>query len=160
MKAIGIIPARLHSSRLSNKVLRPILNRPLLWHTWRRAKQAGVLDEVIIACCNEEVKEKALSFGAQVVMTSPEHKSGTDRIAEVASGLDCEIVLNIQADEPLIKPETLNEMARFLIDNPGQNMASIAFAAKDLDELKDENVVKVVVDSNSNALYFSRNLIP
>lgn len=160
MKAVGIIPARLKSERLENKILKPISNRPLLWYVWQRAKAALALDKVIIACCDKEVKERAQGFGAQVMMTCPEHKSGTDRIAEVASQIDCEIVLNIQADEPLIKPETLNEMAHFLIDNPDQRIVSIAFAITQPEQLEDPNVVKVVVNNSGNALYFSRELIP
>jgi len=160
MKAVGIIPARLKSKRLANKVLKPISNRPLLWYVWQRAKNASALNKVIIACCDREVKEKAQSFGAQAIMTYPGHKSGTDRVAEVASAIDCEIVLNIQADEPLIKSETLNKMVHFLIDNPKQRMVSIAFSTTKREQLEDPNVVKVVVDNSANALYFSRELIP
>ncbi len=160
MKAVGIIPARLKSKRLAKKILKPISNRPLLWYVWQRAKNASALNKVIIACCDREVKEKAQSFGAQVIMTHPRHKSGTDRVAEVASAIDCEIVLNIQADEPLIKSETLNKMVRFLIDNPKQRMVSVAFATTKREQLEDPNIVKVVVDNSANALYFSRALIP
>jgi 3-deoxy-manno-octulosonate cytidylyltransferase (CMP-KDO synthetase) len=160
MRTVGIIPARLKSERLANKVLKPISDKPLIWYVWQKAKNARILDRVIIACCDDEVKEKALSFGAEVFLTSPEHKSGTDRIAEVASKIDCDVVLNIQADEPLIKSETLDKLAIFLVDNPNQVMASIAFVTTKQRQLEDPNVVKVVVDKLGNALYFSRRLIP
>ncbi|MFH1856222.1 MAG: 3-deoxy-manno-octulosonate cytidylyltransferase [Candidatus Omnitrophota bacterium] len=160
MKVIGVIPARLNSQRLKNKVLKPICGKPLLWYTWQGAKKASLLDRVIIACCDKEVEEAALKFGAEVFPTDPNHKSGTDRIAEVAAGIDCDIILNIQGDEPLIKGETLDAVARVLIDNPDEVMASAAFGMTEKETLENENVVKVVLDNNGYALYFSRSLIP
>lgn len=160
MKAIAVIPARLKSERLKNKVLKPILGKPLLWYTWQQAKKASVFDKVIIACCDNEVKDAAENFGADVFLTSISHQSGTDRVAEVASKIDCDVALNIQADEPFIRPETLNELARFLFDNPDQLMASVAFSAVGAEYPGSPNVVKVVVDGTGNALYFSRALIP
>ncbi len=160
MNRIAVIPARLKSTRLANKVLKPISGKPLLWYTWQRAQKAHSLDKVIIAACDEEVKKAALAFGAEVYMTDPEHTSGTDRIAEVASGIEADIILNIQADEPLIKSETLDKLSNLLNNNPKEVMASLAFSTTNTRDLSDQNAVKVVVDNQNNALYFSRSLIP
>lgn len=160
MKVVGVIPARLKSERLKNKVLKLIAGKPLLWYVWKQAKEAKLLDKVIIACCDEEVKEAARNFGADVFWTNPELKSGTDRVADAASKINCEIVLNIQGDEPLIRPESLDEIAGFLIHNINYHMASVAFSTMQKEELENPNVVKVVTDKNGNALYFSRGMIP
>lgn len=160
MRVVGIIPARLKSERLKNKVLKQIAGKPLLWYVWRQAIETKLLDKVVIACCDEEVKEAAQNFGADIFLTNPELKSGTDRVAEAASKINCDIVLNIQGDEPLIKPQSLDEIVNFLINNTNYHMASVAFPATRKEELENPNVVKVVTDKNGDALYFSRGMIP
>lgn len=160
MRVVGIIPARLKSERLKNKVLKQIAGKPLLWYVWRQAIETKLLDKVVIACCDEEVKKTAQNFGADVFLTNPELKSGTDRVAEAASKINCDIVLNIQGDEPLIRPQSLDEIANFLINNTNYHMVSVAFPSSRKEELENPNVVKVVTDKNGNALYFSRGMIP
>ena len=115
MDVIGVIPARWASSRFEGKVLADILGKPMLEHVWQRAKSALLLDEVIIACDDERVASAANSFGAKVVMTSKDHVSGTDRIVEVINPLDVKVVVNIQADEPLIHSAMIDEAVRPLL---------------------------------------------
>ncbi|PIP19903.1 MAG: 3-deoxy-manno-octulosonate cytidylyltransferase [Candidatus Omnitrophica bacterium CG08_land_8_20_14_0_20_41_16] len=160
MEVIGVIPARYSSTRFEGKVLADILGKPMLQHVWERAKQARLLDEVIIACDHEAVADAARKFGAKVVMTSKGHASGTDRLAEVVNPLDVKIVVNIQGDEPLIHPTMIDSVARALLDNSSIAMATVMKKIDDLKLINDPNVVKVVVDKNNFALYFSRAAIP
>ncbi len=160
MEVIGVIPARYASTRFEGKVLADILGKPMIQHVWERAKQASVLDDLIIACDDERVANTAREFGAKVVMTSKDHTCGTDRISEVVNPLDVKIVLNIQADEPLIHPTMIDAVARSLLEDKDVAIATIAKRIDDLKEIHDPNVVKVVVDKNNFALYFSRALIP
>lgn len=160
MNVLGIIPARYHSTRFEGKVLAEILGKPMLQHVWERAKQALVLDDLIVACDHESVAEVARGFGAKVVMTSTGHASGTDRISEVIHPIDVKIVVNIQGDEPLIQPVMIDSVARALLDDESLGVATIIKRIEDLSVLNDPNVVKVVVDKNNFALYFSRAAIP
>jgi len=160
MDVIGVIPARYSSTRFQGKVLADIMGKPMIQHVWERVKQARMLDEVIIACDHEEVADIARGFGAKVVMTSKAHACGTDRIAEVINPLDVKIVVNIQADEPLIHPTMIDSVARALLDDLKVSMATVMKKVEDLTSINDPNVVKVVTDKNGFALYFSRNAIP
>jgi 3-deoxy-manno-octulosonate cytidylyltransferase (CMP-KDO synthetase) len=160
MDVIGVIPARYSSTRFEGKVLASIMGKPMIQHVWERAKQVRTLDEVIIACDNEEVANVSREFGAKVVMTSKGHASGTDRIAEVVNPLDVKIIVNIQGDEPLIHPTMIDSVARALIDDPKISMATIMKRIENPELINDPNVVKVVVDRNNFALYFSRAAIP
>jgi len=160
MDVIGVIPARYASTRLEAKVLADILGKPLIQHVWERAKQAKLLDDLIIACDDERVASAAKEFGAKAVMTSKDHSTGTDRIAEVVNPLDVRIVLNIQGDEPLIHPTMIDSVARALLDDHSTAMATIAKKIEDHHAVADHNVVKVVLDKNNFALYFSRAAIP
>ena len=114
MKTIGVIPARFASSRFPAKVLANIDGKPLIWHVWDKAIQCKELDEVLIACDHEEVFKVSQGFKARVVMTDPNHPSGSDRIAEAIKGLNVDIVLNIQGDEPFIDARTIDALAVLL----------------------------------------------
>ena len=160
MDVIGVIPARYSSTRFAAKVLAPLAGKPMIQHVWERAKQSKVLDDLIIACDNELVEAAALEFGAKVVMTSKQHTCGSDRISEVVNPLDVKIVVNIQADEPLIHPMMIDSVARAILEDSSVNMATIKKRITDPILLSDPNVVKVVTDKNDFALYFSRALIP
>jgi len=160
MDVIGVIPARFSSTRFEGKVLVKILGKPMIQHVWERAKQAKALDELIIACDDELVANTARDFGANVVMTSKEHTCGTDRIAEVVNPLDVKIVINIQADEPLIHPMMINSVARALLEDRNLSMATLMKKIEDPLLIDDPHTVKVVVDKNNFALYFSRSPIP
>lgn len=160
MDVIGVIPARYSSTRFHGKVLAQIIGKPMIQHVWERAKQARMLDEVIVACDQEEVASVASAFGAKVVMTSKAHSCGTDRIAEVVNPLDVKIIVNIQADEPLIHPTMIDSVARALIEDNSVSMATVKKRIEDENLTGDPNVVKVVTDRNGFALYFSRSRIP
>ncbi len=160
MDVIGVIPARYSSTRFEGKVLADILGKPMIQHVWERAKEALVLDDLIIACDEEIVADACSKFGAKVVMTSKGHACGTDRISEVVNPLDVKIIINIQGDEPLIHPSMIDSVARALLDDSNISMATIMKRIEDDKELHDSGVVKVVVDKNNFALYFSRAVIP
>lgn len=160
MDVIGVIPARYSSTRFEGKVLADIAGKPMLQHVWERAKEARILDDLIIACDDELVAEAAKNFGAKVALTSKGHASGTDRIIEVINPLEVKIVVNIQADEPLINPVMIDTVARALLDDDAVTMATLSKKIEDPLEINDPHVVKVVVDKNNFALYFSRASIP
>jgi len=160
MEVIGVIPARYSSTRFEGKVLADILGKPMLQHVWERAKQALTLDDLIIACDNELVASAAKGFGAKVILTSKDHICGSDRIIEVVNPLDVKIIINIQGDEPLIHPMMIDSVARSLLDDKRITMATLMKKIDHPKDIEDPNVVKVVVDKNNFALYFSRAPIP
>jgi 3-deoxy-manno-octulosonate cytidylyltransferase (CMP-KDO synthetase) len=160
MNCLGVIPARYQSTRFEGKVLKDISGKTMLQHVWERAKQSKLLEDLIIACDHETVLEAALSFGAKAVLTSKDHACGTDRIIEVVNPLEVKIVINIQADEPLIQPTMIDSVARALIEDSAISMATLMKRIEDPALINDPNVVKVVVDKNNFALYFSRSSIP
>ena len=160
MNVIGVIPARYSSTRFEGKVLADISGKPMIQHVWERAKQALILDDVIIACDDERIAAVAKGFGAKVVFTAKAHICGTDRIIEVINPLEVKAVINIQADEPLIHPMMIEAVGRALLDDPKISMATLMKRIEDPKEINDPHVVKVVVDKNNFALYFSRAAIP
>ena len=160
MNVIGVIPARYQSTRFEGKVLADILGKPMIQHVWERGKESLLLDDLIIACDDERVAAVAKEFGAKVVLTAKAHASGTDRIIEVVNPLDVKIIINIQGDEPLIHPTMIDAVARALLDDSSISMATIMKNIEDERVINDPNVVKVVIDKNNFALYFSRSPIP
>ena len=160
MDCIGVIPARFSSSRFQGKILADICGKPMIQHVWERAKTALALDGLIIACDDETVAKTAANFGAKVVLTAKGHVCGTDRIIEVVNPLDVKIVINIQADEPLIEPVMIDQLAQAMLCNKDISMATLMKKISRAHELNDPNIVKVVVDKNNFALYFSRSVIP
>ncbi len=159
MKFIAIIPARLDSKRLPRKVLREVLDKPLIQWVYERVARAGKLDAVWISTDSEEVEAACRKFTDNVHRSSSEHLCGTDRIAELAETLDADVYFNIQCDEPLMEPELVDAVAD-LFGAPDVQMATAATAIKTDDEMLDANVVKVVNDQKGDALYFSRAAIP
>jgi 3-deoxy-manno-octulosonate cytidylyltransferase (CMP-KDO synthetase) len=160
VKVLACIPARYGSRRFAGKVLAKDTGKFLIQHTFERALQADCLERVLIATDDEKVAAAAESFGAECVMTRPEHKSGTDRIAEAVAGIDVDIVLNLQGDEPEIEPGNIDLLAKLLIDNPDYPMATLAAGFEDSEQVADPNVVKVITDVSGRAIYFSRSVIP
>ncbi|MBC7287809.1 MAG: 3-deoxy-manno-octulosonate cytidylyltransferase [Armatimonadetes bacterium] len=160
MKVIGVIPARYHSTRLPAKVLADIAGKPMVQHVYERASQAACLSEVIVATDDERVRRAVERFGGRAEMTSPYHASGTDRVAEVAARVDCDVVVNIQGDEPLIDPQVIEAAVAPLLADPHLRMCTVATPIRTLQEHLDESVVKVVLDRHGFALYFSRAPIP
>ncbi len=160
MNVIGVIPARYSSVRFEGKVLADILGKPMIQHVWERAKQSLLLDDLIIACDDERVASAARGFGAKVALTAKGHACGTDRICEVINPLDVKVVINIQGDEPLIHPTMIDSVAQALLDNNSISMATVMKMIEEPEVINDPNVVKVVIDKNNFALYFSRSPIP
>ena len=160
MKVIGIIPARYDSKRFPGKVLADILGKPVIQRVYEQARKAELLDEILVATDNEKIFKAVENFGGKAVMTSSNCKSGTDRLAEVAGSLDGDIFLNIQGDEPLIPPEVISEVAQTLIEDNAIEIATVARKITTQEELNNPNVVKVVIDNDGFALYFSRAQIP
>lgn len=160
MKTIGVIPARLASTRFPAKVLARIDGRSLIRHVWEKACLCKELDSVLIACDHQDIFQAAKDFKAQVVMTDPRHPSGSDRIAEAIKDLDVDIVVNIQGDEPFIDPRTIDALAVLLKQDPHASMGTVIKAITNEEDAQNPNVVKCVVDDQGYALYFSRSPIP
>lgn len=156
MKTIGIIPARYASTRFPGKPLHPIAGKPLIQHVVERCREASALADVIVATDDERIAKVAAEF-CTVEMTRADHSTGTDRIAEVVARLNCDAVVNVQGDEPLIAPAVIDAVAIALMD---AEMTTAATAVNNISELKDSNAVKVVVSATGRALYFSRRTIP
>ena len=159
-KILGVIPARFSSTRFPGKVLASLHGKSMLQHVYERASQARYLTSAIIATDDDRVAAVARSFGAPVRMTRADHMSGTDRVAEVASAENAEIVVNIQGDEPLIDPAAIDAAILPLVHEPGVVMATLKKRIENPREISDPNVVKVVTDTAGDAIYFSRSPIP
>ena len=164
METLGVIPARYHSTRLAGKVLMEVAGKPLIQHVYERAQKAKRLDALWIATDDSRVRAAALAFGAEVVMTSPTHRSGTDRVAEAVKKVSVKVVVNIQADEPLVAPA----MVDLLVETLQKEKEAVGVVTlyrplrrlADKQDLSNPNVVKVVMDRAGYALYFSRAQIP
>ncbi|MBU0679656.1 MAG: 3-deoxy-manno-octulosonate cytidylyltransferase [Verrucomicrobia bacterium] len=159
-KIIGVIPARWASTRLPGKPLQPLCGKPLVQWVAERASKAATLSDVFIATDDERVRSAMEGAGFKVVMTAVEHPSGTDRIAEAIHGIDADIVVNIQGDEPLIDPGLIDEVAGALVGNDRWQMATAAVPLTDVKAVQSASVVKVVMDEEDGALFFSRSVIP
>jgi 3-deoxy-manno-octulosonate cytidylyltransferase (CMP-KDO synthetase) len=158
-KTLGIIPARWQSTRFPGKPLHPIAGKPLLRHVWERSRRARSLDSIIIATDDMRIAEAAFSWGAEVSLTSHSHQSGTDRIAEVAAkAKGFAHIINIQGDEPLIDPRLINRLVRELRNDRDLGMVTAAHPFGNLAEAASPHQVKVVLDRQGNALFFSRAL--
>ena len=156
MRIIGVIPARYASTRFPGKPLALIAGKPLAQHVVERCRKAKSLSEVIVATDDPRIRDVAGKF-CRVEMTSPEHPSGSDRIAEVLVRCECDAVVNVQGDEPLIDPTVIDAVAGALVK---EEMSTAATRIRNAEEYENPNVVKVVVNGASRALYFSRRTIP
>jgi len=160
VKVLVCIPARYGSTRFAGKVLAKDTGKFLIQHTYERACLAKLPEKVIIAADDERIVAAAKSFGAECVLTSIEHRSGTDRIAEAVADIETDIVVNLQADEPEIDPKNIDYVARLLIDNPDYPMATLAAELQNAEQIANPNVVKVIIDHDNKATHFSRAAIP
>jgi 3-deoxy-manno-octulosonate cytidylyltransferase (CMP-KDO synthetase) len=156
---VAIIPARFRSTRFPGKALAPIAGIPMIERVWRGAKRCARLRDVLVATDDARIAQTCEGFGATVVLTSAQHATGTDRIAEVAAGLDDDVVVNIQGDEPLIEPFVIEAALDALAADPEASLSTVAHPAGEA-ALDDPNRVKVVTDRRGRALYFSRARIP
>ncbi len=159
-RVIGVIPARFGSTRLAAKALALIGNEPMVVKVWRHACQATELGRVLVATDDRRIAEAARAAGAEAVMTSPAHLSGTDRVAEVAAQFAADLYLNIQGDLPFIAPRDLDALARSMLGGGEAAMGTLAAPVKSLEQWYNPNVVKVVLNDQGEALYFSRAPIP
>ncbi|MCC6353793.1 MAG: 3-deoxy-manno-octulosonate cytidylyltransferase [Verrucomicrobiae bacterium] len=159
-QVLGIIPARMASTRFPGKPLAPLAGKPMIQWVWERARKAKTLASVIIATDDALILHAARAFGAKAEMTRPTHPSGTDRAAEVAARHRCSLVVNIQGDEPLIDPRMIDQAVRSLAENRRFGMATLCREIHDPSDVTAPQVVKVVRRKDDEALYFSRHPIP
>lgn len=163
MKIVAVIPARYQSKRFNGKPLALIAGKPMIQHIFQRTKACPELDEIYVATDDLRIYECVQEFGGTAIITGENHQSGTDRIAEAVETInlaDRDIVVNIQGDQPIFQPSMLSDLIQALIKNPTIPMATLMHKIIDDQELRDINKVKVVVDNNGYALYFSRLPIP
>ncbi len=160
MKIVGVIPARLGSTRLKNKVLLDLCGKPVIQHVYEKSSQARMLDDLIVACDDELILETVKSFGGKAVLTSKDHRTGTERLAEVVNEMDTDIVVNIQGDEPLVHPMMIDELARLIAGDKKKFMGTVIRKSHSKEDFVNPNVVKAVVDHKGKVLYFSRCPIP
>jgi 3-deoxy-manno-octulosonate cytidylyltransferase (CMP-KDO synthetase) len=159
VEVLVVIPARYGSTRFEAKVLAKDTGKFLVQHTYERALCAKSVEKVLIATDSEKVMKACASFGADCVMTSATHQSGTDRIAEAAGNIDAEIIVNLQADEPEIEPTNIDYLVRLLRDSDA-DMATLVADFENQQQIHDPNIVKTIVDNEGGAIYFSRSVIP
>lgn len=158
---VGILPARWGSTRFPGKPLHRLAGKTLIQHVWERCQECKELHRVVIATDDDRIRDEALSFGAEVVMTAAHHPTGTDRIAEAVAAIpQATHIINIQGDEPLIDPALIDELARAMREDQDLPMVTAANPIEDEAAYLDPNVVKVVLDLNGHALYFSRSPLP
>ena len=163
--AVGIIPARYASTRFPGKPLASLGGRPLIQHVCERAARARRIERIVVATDDERIRSAVAAFGGEAVMTSPDHGSGTDRVAEAVEhlerrGIPVEIVVNIQGDEPMLDAEALDRLVAALEEDPALGYATLAEPFADRAEILDPNTCKVVADAAGHALYFSRSPVP
>lgn len=160
MKVLCVIPARYASTRLPGKPLSMIAGKPMIQWVYERASLAKLPDAVVVATDDVRVEKAVEAFGGRVMMTSPDHPSGTDRLAEVALGYpDIDVLVNVQGDEPMIPPQVIDQLAEAFAKDPELNMATLKVLMKE-EDYDNPAAVKVVTDLNGYALYFSRSLMP
>jgi 3-deoxy-manno-octulosonate cytidylyltransferase (CMP-KDO synthetase) len=160
LRIVALVPARYASSRFPGKPLARIAGKPMIQHVVERTRRVAGVDEVIVATDDARIEAAVRAFGGAVVQTRPDHPTGTDRIAEVAAGLSCDIVVNVQGDVPFVRAEMIRGALAPLVADPSLPMATIAVPLREAAEGANPNVVKVVTDREGNALYFSRFAIP
>lgn len=161
MKVIAVIPARYNSTRFPGKMMEVLKNRTIITTTYQNVVETGLFDEVFVATDSELIFDEIAKNGGKAVMTG-EHETGSDRIAEAVQNIDCDIVINVQGDEPFLKKEPLKQLIDVFSndDKKEVSLASLKIQLKESEEIQNPNNVKVVTDNNGFALYFSRSIIP
>lgn len=160
MKIIGVIPARMGSSRFPGKPIAPIRGKPMIEHVYKRSAMSGSLDELYVATCDREIFDVVEGFGGKAIMTDACHERCTDRIAEAVQNLEGDIIVNIQGDEPLVFPDMIDAAIAPLLEDDSIICSNLMAPIESEEDYEDPNEVKVVVDRRSDALYFSREPIP
>ena len=159
-QVVIVIPARYGSVRLPGKPLVPLAGKPMVQHVYERSKQAKAAHRVIVATDDQRIVNAVKAFDGEVRMTRVDHRTGTERIAEVAAHEPGDVFVNVQGDEPLIDPESIDAAIGALLEEPGTQISTVATPVRNLADVMDPNVVKTVLDFDNNALYFSRAPIP
>lgn len=159
MKVIGVIPARYKSSRFPGKPLVDICGKPMIWWVYQQCLKVSEIDELYVATDDERIENACKEYGMNVIMTSEVHKTGSDRVGEVATKVDGDLFINIQGDEPCIEPRMIQQVIEIFQDE-SVYFGSLRKEITDKDEIEAYSTVKVVCDCNDDALYFSRNVIP
>jgi 3-deoxy-manno-octulosonate cytidylyltransferase (CMP-KDO synthetase) len=157
---VAIIPARYASTRLPGKALADLDGRPMIEHVYRRVSAAPIVSQVIVATDDLRIATRVHDFGGKVRLTKATHETGTDRLAEVAASLDCDVVVNVQGDEPLVDPRAIEELVAPFAADRSVSMTTLYRRIHDPAELSNPNVTKVVIDRGGFAMYFSRSPIP
>jgi 3-deoxy-manno-octulosonate cytidylyltransferase (CMP-KDO synthetase) len=160
MKVIAAIPARYAASRFPGKLLADLHGKPVIQHTYEKVHQSGLFDHVIIVTDTSEIESVVLGFGGDVVRSQKDHQCGSDRIAEAVFDLDVDIVINVQGDEPFIRPEGLASLIEVFKSDTKKDVDLASLMIPVSDEMNNPNVVKVITDLCNRALYFSRSAIP
>ena len=160
MKITAVIPARYASTRFPGKALAELDGRPMIQHVYERASQSKLVSRVIVATDDPRIADAVNMIGGEAIMTSIDHETGTDRLAEVAAGLDSDIIVNVQGDEPLIDPAMIDLAIQPFLEEAGLQMGTVKTRIKCLHDFLSPNVVKVVTDNRGDALYFSRSPLP
>lgn len=159
LRAVGVIPARFASTRFPGKLLANLNGRPVLEWAYLSAQKSKAFERILIATDDYRILRAAANFGAEAVLTSPEHPSGTDRIAEAARKINCDIIVNLQGDHPFVTSQMIRNLLTAFADK-GTEVATLVYPEKDAEKIKNPNLVKTVFDKNNFALYFSRSTIP
>ena len=159
-KILAVIPARWASTRFPGKPLALIHGRPMIQWVAEQVEKAKLVSEVVVATDDMRISNAVNKFGGRAIMTSTEHSTGTDRVAEVAETIECGIVVNVQGDEPLIPPENIDLVIRPLLDSSDPPVSTLMTALRDLGEMSNPDICKVVADENGRALYFTRAPVP
>lgn len=160
MRVVAVIPARMGSSRFPGKPLASLCGRPMLQHVYEAAAQCAEIDDVIVATCDEEIAVAARAFGARVAMTSASHERATDRVAEACASEDADIVVMVQGDEPMIRPRLIGAAVEALRSDPSVGCVNLMSPIQDEIDARDPNTIKVVVNRDGDAMYFSRARVP
>jgi 3-deoxy-manno-octulosonate cytidylyltransferase (CMP-KDO synthetase) len=157
---LAVIPARFASTRLPGKPLASIAGKPMIQHVVERVRRAQLVKSILVATDDERIKRAVEGFGGQAILTRPDHRTGTDRVAEVATHVDADLYVNIQGDEPLIDPGTVDAVVAAMLEDDSVQIATPCSAITQQNEIMDPNIVKVARDFDGNGLYFSRAPIP
>lgn len=159
MKIVIVIPARYQSSRFPGKPLADIHGKPMIQHVYERSCQAGCSDRVVVATDDRRIADAVTGFGGEVIMTASDHPSGTDRVVEVSRLIRADIYINVQGDEPLIRPDDIDLLAQSMVADPSCQVGTLCHQIP-IQEALDANTVKMIVSHTGSVLYFSRGLIP
>ena len=157
---LAVIPARYASTRFPGKPLAMLGGRPMIQHVVERVRQSKTVSRVVVATEDERIRSAVQGFGGEAIMTRSDHRCGTDRVAEVSAHIPAEIYVNVQGDEPLISPDTIDAIVTAMLDDPAVQIATPCIEISEPKDVMDPNIVKVVLDFDGNALYFSRAPIP